>query len=1115
MLNLYQSNDMTVLAKLFCDQHQPKEDPFRPVAVIIQSHGMGQWLKLRAAEHHGIAANIECILPAAFLWRLYRQFLPAATPFKDSPFAQTHMAWRLMRILKTETDLPGTLNNYLRHTGDKDLRAFQLSNEIAGLFDQYLMYRPKMMLDWQQNKGSVASNSPEEWQQRLWRVLLADVAQEKPSSENLHRAALHLQLMQLLTKDDAAHKNSHLPSRLAVFGLSSMPSLQLDTLSALARPGAPQEMDIDIFFLNPCQHYWGDIASPQDTARRSIRSLLPASRETPQVLEDEHYLEVGNPILSSFGKQGREFFEMLLEQDHIQSQEYFIPPSGDTRLDFVKRDILELEYGGAVASHCPPTQREMNDQSIQLHGCHSRQREVEVLHDRILHMLRDNPDIKLNDMLVMVPDIGDYAPLVQTIFGAPLTYRIVDGKPTDQSVLLTTFMQLLKLPLSRFTGADILDLLTSPALARKFSLSKEDLELIRYWIMNTRIGWEIDGASKAAHWDLPADNRNTWRFGLDRLLAGFAKPEDSGIWQGILPFDLAPGREALVGILCHVIEQLNHYRQAFETPRRLAEWHLLLGEMLGVFFLPREEEILDVNAIHTCLEQMHQDTEDSRYSEVISLDLLRYLLNKTLADQPPGAGFIAGGITFATLMPMRSIPFRVVCLLGMNDGDYPRSDKSNRSYDCMAKQRQKGDRSGKLDDQYLFLEALLSAQDIFYLSYVSRGIRDDQPRPPSVVVTEWQVYLESIFTDFSLQEYPLQPFSPRHYQEHALRSFSDTWGSALQAAHQQQEASAAASATTASSATNAFALKPLQPNNALSCTSQQQLERFFRNSGKYFLQEGLQVYLEEDAAGLRDSEPFELDNLEKYGLGDEALQGLCRQEGRQEGRQEDSIEGKATWEAQVLASGRIMSGPLGKQQLDTAIRQARLVFEARQTYTQRAQQPPVPGTLIINGQELHYEIGESWEGHLLSCHVGQYRARYLLSAWIRHLFAGAAGYEMTSHCIALNSGKTKVQAASLAPLDPDTSIEHLNYLLSLYQEGITRPLLLAPETCRTWYETTQGTQTAALARDKATQAWEKETQYDSYWCRLFELPEAMGDEFQDMAQGVWEPLLKNTSESKK
>ncbi len=1096
MLNLYQSNELTVLARLFCDRHLPDQDPFHPLPVIVQNMGMGQWLKLRVAEHHGISANINCILPAAFLWQLYRRFLTTATPFKESPFARAHMAWRMMRILKEERELSDPISNYLAHPGDKDLRAFQLGNEIADLFDQYLMYRPDWMLKWQEAQADTLANTPshqpEQWQQRLWQLLLADIAQDhahkKDAPEKLHRAALHTQLMTLLNGDmfnaSKAQKNSQLPDRLAVFGLSSMPPLQLDTLSALARAGGSQE--IDIFFLNPCQCYWGDIISPKDLARRSIRGLVQKSEETTTELEDDDYLEIGNPILSSFGKQGREFFEMLLEKDQLQTHEHFVTPTGNTRLNFVKRDILELEYGGEFGSNCLPTPRaDLTDQSIQLHGCHSRQREVEVLHDRILHIIRENPDIKLNDIIVMVPDINDYAPLVKTLFGAPLTCRIVDQKHTEQSALLTTFTQLLKLPFSRFTGADILDLLTNPAISRKFSLSREDLELIRRWIMDTRIGWETDGESKAEYWDLPSDNHNTWRFGLDRLLAGFAKSEASGVWQGLLPFDIRPGKEHLVGILCHVIERLNHYRREFKTRRNLEAWRNLLAEMVEEFFLPRDEEILDVNTIHECLEQTVQEATDSRYTDKVSLDLVRYLLSKALTDRSRYAGFIAGGITFATLEPMRSIPFRVVCLLGMNDGDYPRSGKGDRSYDCMAiTKRRKGDRSGKLDDQYLFLEALLSAQDIFYLSYVSRGIRDNQPRPPSVLVTEWRSYLESIFTDFSPQEYPLQPFSPLHYKGGELQSFSETWSKALQSSRQEQAASTA----------QRFAPKPLPPNDSLDCVSQKQLEKFFRHSGKYFLQERLNVYIEEDEVALRESEPFVLDSIEKWALGNDAFKSLCRQE-------------TDTWQRSVLASGRIMPGDLGKKQLETAIQQAELIYQEREKFLGQEPKRVLAGSIDIKGRQIHYEIDGSWENNLLRCHVGRDRNRDLLATWIQHLFACAAGHKVTSHYISLKNNKQKAQTTSLLPVGRDDSIQHLEYLLDIYQEGIARPLLLAPDTSRAWYENNPAPETQSTAMEKVLEAWQGETKYDRYWDRLFDVPEDMGGKFQEMAEGIWGRLV--------
>ena len=273
------------------------------------------------------------------------------------------------------------LNHYLSGTGDPQLRCYQLSAQITDLFDQYLVYRPDWISQWEaepiqtSSKTSSQTSRQHSWQPALWRLLRA-------SSTEAHRADLHQQLLQLLAGLD--ERPARLPERLAIFGLSALPPIHLATFQALG-----QWLDVDIYFLNPCAHYWGDIVSEKDLARRSIRA---ATGRTPGTrLTDDDYLEVGNPLLASMGKQGREFFELLLENDAVVSHEQFTARPGTNALAGLQNDILNLEFGGQFGSAADnggslagSLTVQAGDRSIQIHSCHSKLREIEVLLDQLL-----------------------------------------------------------------------------------------------------------------------------------------------------------------------------------------------------------------------------------------------------------------------------------------------------------------------------------------------------------------------------------------------------------------------------------------------------------------------------------------------------------------------------------------------------------------------------------------------------------------------------------------------------------------------------------------------------------------------------------------------------------
>lgn len=1065
MLKLFQSNQMSVLATAFCERNSSPGDPFAPLSVIVQSFGIGQWLKLQLAAAHGVSANVDCVLPATFLWRLYQQLIPETRELSESPFDRNRLIWRIMRLLREQTDRAGPVQQYLAGTGDGDLRLFQLAQELALLFDEYLMYRPEWPLQWEKTGHETRGdekNIHAPWQAELWRLIIADV----PKFQHLHRAALHQQACRLLEKPSIQLPWEH----LSIFGLSSMPPLQLQTFEALG-----QHLDVDIYFMNPCAHYWGDIVSEKDKARRSIKRLLNDSRS----LIEEDYLEVGNPILSSVGKQGREYLELLLESDQIQDIEYFEPSEAGSMLAYVKNDILNLTHGGEFGSSVTPQKQSVSDNSIQLHVCHSRLREVEVVHDEILRAIQSDPSMHPGDIIVMMPEIADYAPFIQSVFTDSVPYRLADQSSLEVSTLLNTFLWLMELPACRLGASDVMDLLEVPAVMKQFDLQQEDLETISRWINDAGIRWEISGQDKSDFWQLPPENHNTWLFGLQRLLLGFAMSEDQGPWEGALPYDITPAESELVGKLCHLIDLLAAYRQKLNTAKPMVEWQTLITELIEDFFACSGKEVLEVGQIMQLTEILGNRAQSASYDEPVSHQLVLHALKQDLSASDSRAGFISGGITFATLVPMRSIPFRMVCLMGINDGEYPR-DIRPHSFDLVAASPpKKGDRSKRIDDRYLFLEALLSAEDIFYASYIGKGIRDNKDRPPSAVLGDFHEYLTGIFEGFSSVFHSLQPFNRRYYLGDQRASFTRHWFDALK--HPPR--------------TSDFIETPLPVELSLECSSIDDLAQFLRHPGAFFLQRRLGVYLNRDDNSLKDVESFDLDGLERYGLSNQALACLVERGDLDRYRQT------------VLTSGRVMAGPMGEQQLDREVESAINIYEDAKDFLD-ADPESVNAEIRVGKHTLLLQLNNLYQGHLINYQAGQLRARQLLTVWTQHLAANAAGRKVSTRFI-YRGKDDDAENLRLPPVAAPAAKEYLGELLTLFHENLVSPLFLPPEAARTYTQFYDGDVNSALTR--VAREWSSASPgaegSDVYWQRLFNVADALQGRFQDDAMRVWQPLL--------
>ena len=1070
MLHLYHSNRLErLLDRLVELTGEPLGDPLAEEQILVQNQGMARWLSLRLAERAGIAANLAFPLPASFIWRLFVDQLDEVP--EHAGFDRETLLWRLLGTLEPLLDEPGfePLKNYLA-VGDIPLRRYQLARRISDLFDQYLVYRPDFIEAWERGEET-------HWQARLWRAVVAGSGSARP----LHRARL-LERFKAKAAGEGLDP-AKLPRRVFLFGHTALAPAYLELLALAA-----EKTEVHLLLLNPSLNYWGEIMDEKGQARLRAQRRRHGPSDSKE--EEEEHLMVGNPLLASMGGQGREFLEQL-HRYPCADEERFAPPDPTTLLGVLQLDILFLQQRG-VRDGEPVMPVAPDDHSLQLHVAHGPMREVQILHDRLLGLFERLPDLKPQEVVVMAPDIDAYAPLVEAVFGAAppgrhIPWSVADRREGAGRPVLQSLLTLLELPRSRFAASEVLALIESPAVMRRLRLDEAAVERIRAWVAESGIRWGLDGDQRAAL-GLPEEGTNSWRFGLDRLLLGYAMPPAEGgderLFQGILPYaDVEGGEARHLGALAALVERLEQWRERLSRPYRPEAWPELLNRLIDAFFEPDEEEVQALQGVREALDALRRHSEQAGFDRPLELAVVREHLNEALAQPGGHQRFLTGRVSFCNMVPMRSIPFRVVCLLGMNDRDYPRSQRP-LGFDLMAAKPRLGDRSRREDDRYLFLEALLSARDVLYLSYVGHDIRDNSLKVPSVLVSELLETVEGGFErqgggkilDQVITEHPLQPFSPRYFgNDPRLFSYADEW-------------------LKGGEGIGPFLPEPLpEPEEAWREVELERLIRFFRNPARFLLRERLGLRLERRVDELEDEEAFSVDGLRGFHLKREVLDGLI-----------DGADPELARRV-ALARGDLPPGLFGQvafdDRTDHLAEWADRLREARGEPLEPLELDFTGGGLRLTG----WLRGATRDG-LLRYRTAKLKAEDRIALWIEHLALHLAAPEGVA---LVSRFEAEDRAFSLGVVkDPAARMERL---LQLYADGLRQPLPLFPRSSLTFVEQSMKKDEEAALKAATNQwlggDWANGEGEDPYYATAFRGREPLDHRFIETARALFEPLL--------
>ncbi|MBA2740042.1 MAG: exodeoxyribonuclease V subunit gamma [Nocardioidaceae bacterium] len=1127
-LHLHRAERADVLVEALADVLRvAQDDPFAPELVAVPARGIERWLTQRLAHHlgtgtvagDGVCANIDFPAPPELVAAVVAA--GSGVPLEDDPWAPPRLVWSVLGVLHECVAEPwcGVLARHL-DGGGGTARHMVTAQHLAALFTSYAEQRPAMLCEWAggaDTDGAGAAIATDlRWQVTLWRRLRARVGTSSPA-ERVRAACAAL-------RDDPALAD--LPQRLSLFGCTRLTRSQVAVVAALAAHRA-----VHLWLPHPSSVGWDRAVPPSaagdgDHPRRRRDSAAP----------------VRHQLLSSLGRDAREMQVLLTETlgAAITSDQHhpLTARRATTLLGRLQHDLrADVAPPGTPlpASTDPRPVLDPGDRSVQVHACHGRARQVEVLREVLLGLLAADVSLEPRDVLVMCPDIETYAPLVSATFGlapaddlmaAPtvvhpghgLRVRLADRSLRQTNPLLAMLARLLELADGRVTASQVLDLMALPSVRRRFGLADDDLERIREWVRTGGVRWGLDAAHRAP-FTMQGVTQNTWEAGLDRVLLGVSMAEDPGDprWVGLaLPMDdVDSGDIDLAGRLAELLDRLDDVLSALTGTQPLASWLATLSKAVDTLSTVGAADAWQLAQVRRQLAEV-ESAGGQPGMPMLALGDVRALLADRLAGRPTRANFRTGNLTMCSMVPMRSVPHRVVCLLGLDDGVFPRTAGVDGD-DVLARDPLVGERDRRSEDRQLLLDAVLAAQEHLVVVYNGADERTNAPRPPAVPLGEiLDVVDATIRTDHGqpareqvVVRHPLQPFDARNFRAGALGadrpfSFDRAALAGAKAAGRPREAA------------RSFLPRPLAAPEPAHSLDLEALTAFLEHPVRGFLRQRLGVTAADGDDELDDALHAELTGLDTWAIGDRWVRARLAGADEQTCTQAEWRRGALPPGAlggRVLTAVRAIAEPILAAGVDDRVGPAHSVDVA----------VPLSGGRLLSGT-----VGSLHGGVLARTVYSTLAGKHRLRAWVQLLALTAARPDEQWRAATVGRAGKRARRSMLTAPSPAVAGDILAGLADLRAAGLCEPLPLPVDTSHTFADRRHLRESPADALDAAARVWDSREAADSYhrfiwgdaypFSALIAAPaapdeqpsgdgEAESSRFAALALRLWAPLL--------
>jgi exodeoxyribonuclease V gamma subunit len=979
-LYLKVSNSLENLSQgLSLSLHESQNSVFEPHLIVTQTEGMNNWLKMQIASHLGIAANCRFLKPNELIHQLY--YLLGGR-FGEILSTQ-NLTWLLFKLLG-ESDFaeqfPEVAAYYQNSDTDKDLKRMGLAEKAADLFDQYQIYRPEMIREW--NTKSLKEVGEEDWQEFLW--IKAKIVSDNSLPD---KTVIGQHILEALKNPDEREQLCKRIKAVHLFGLSIITAYHIKILYDLS-----EYVDIHFHIINPSPAvYWFDDRSEKQLARWRQKGK-----------KDVDTMNAGNPLVAGWGRVVQDTFGLFFKHDEFVNaydDSDLTPPEPDTLLHKIQDDI----FNSATVNRNQLSMADLNDGSVTINSCYTVAREVEVLYNYLVYLVdKKKEHLSPRDIVVMVSDIDAYAPYIKAVFNnAPYKFRytIADESYADSDNLFNALHAILQMKEDNFKAEEVLQLLDFSYIRERFGIN--DVPLIRKVVDAANIRFGMEGSVEDETYLV------SWKYGIKRIMYGICMSGGEEYGEGIdsfFPLDILEGKEGQ-GVIrfCHFVEVLMQVVEEQKHERTITAWVNYIEDVLhDMVYEPEEDTDEDYN---TLMQQLSNYNLLNEYmNDTVGFDVFGKSFLDTLTGNTRSGLFVNGGITFCSLIPMRSIPFKVVALMGLNYDKFPRREHTS-GFNLMEKDRQRGDRNVKENDKHLFLETILSAREYLYISFVGQSSKDNTAIPPSALVDELMDYIESGMGDAEglrqqlITLHPLQGFSVKYRTKdsHFYNYLNTTVKKARRVTNENK-------------VIEPFGFEEIQLDD---------MTRFFRNPIRTYYNKVLGIFYHDASVLLRDKEMFSLNSLQQWSMKSRLLP-----------LDEGEIKELKT---KLVKTGKL---PL-KNMADVSLNiVTELIDPVRDLYEQttgKAEEQIIPVELTIDKSEIKGVLRSVFNDKLVAISWSKDESKYLIEAYIHYLAGIAAGALKGLSFISASKREEVYEATTITKKD---AIARLTRIVQIYKAGL-------------------------------------------------------------------------------